>query len=126
MGRTGLQESPDLNDHSVRIYPDEHPRQTYERMYTTTIHIPSGKLMISAPANSPDEDFILPVPPGEYSISICSNSVGKDILSYEENDCGEMDDEEYLAHDEFEYYDIYLTKSTSQDEFNQCNTLHHW
>jgi hypothetical protein len=103
----------DLNDHRVRIYPDELPTQSYERMYTTTIDIPSGKLIISAPANGPDEDFILPVPPGEYDISICSNAIGKDMLSYPEGDCEEMNDEDYLTHDDFEYYDIYLTKSPS-------------
>jgi|JI8StandDraft_1071087.scaffolds.fasta_scaffold303709_1 hypothetical protein len=101
----------DLNSHRVRVYVNEGQHLVYERKFESLINIPSGRLIISAPANSEDDDLAIPLESGLYKITICSNSIGKDMLSYDARYDENMSDDEYLKHDEFEYYDIFLIKN---------------
>lgn len=101
-----------LNDHRVRFFIEGSPTKDYERNFESIIEVPSEKLVLSAPANMDEDDFILSLSAGKYKVLICSNSVGKDMFSYEHEYDEDMDDIEYFKHDEFEYYDIFLTKIT--------------
>ena len=99
----------DLNDHRLRVYTNEEPVDCkYQRVFKRQININSGKLIISSPSCSEDEEIIIKLKKGTYSISICSNSIGKDLFSYGEKYQEEMSEDEYLMHDCFEYYDIYI------------------
>ncbi|WDE96339.1 hypothetical protein PQO03_11525 [Lentisphaera profundi] len=97
----------DLNDHRLRVYIDESPDKSYERTFQKNLNITSGTLVVSAPANSGDDDLKINLNNGEYIITVCSNSIGKDVYTYDE-DGEEMEDEEYFQHDEYEYYDVYI------------------
>jgi len=101
-----------LNDHRVRVFVEDYPKEKYERQFKWKLDLPSGKLVLSAPANSEEDDVFIEVEPGRYQVFVCSNSIGKDMFSYEHEYDEEMGDEEYFKHDEFEYYDIYVSKAT--------------
>jgi len=101
----------DLNSHRLRVYLGEEPNAEYERVYSRDLAIPSGRVVISAPANEESDDLRLSVEKGNYTVFVCSNSIGKDMLSYDVEYDDDMTDEEYVKHDEFEYYDIFLLKT---------------
>ncbi len=100
-----------LNDHRVRIYlgglPEEH---SYERTFVREVHVESGRLVLSALANNPDENVVIDLEPGVYCVSVCGNAIGKDQYSFEP-DGDFIEDEDYLANDAFEHYDIYISRS---------------
>lgn len=100
----------DLNDHRIRVFINQEPSISYERVFSSNIELESGKLIVSAPANDEENDFVLPLEPGSYKISVCGNSIGKDMFSFDTEYYEEMEDSEYFKHDEFENYDIYLNK----------------
>ena len=102
----------DLNDHRVRVFIDQQPSASYEQEFSSNIELVSGKLIVSAPANDEDDDLVVLLEPGNYSIFVCGNSIGKDMFSFDSAYDEEMDDSEYFKHDEFESYDIYLQKNT--------------
>ena len=92
--------SAGLNDHRARVYIDEKPElDRYERVFSRDLAIPSGVLTISAPADSDEDKLNISIAPGNYSVKICSNSIGKDLFTFDD-DGEEMEDEEYFKHDE--------------------------
>ncbi len=104
----------DLNDHRLRVFLEQTPSEIYERIYERNLLLESGVLIISAPANNETDDLKINLQKGVYKISVCSNSIGKDMFSYDHNYNEEMSDEEYFEHDEFESYDIFIIKTDEQ------------
>jgi hypothetical protein len=106
----------DLNDHRLRVFLEQTPSNNYERIYERNLLLESGVLVISAPANDEADDLKINLQKGVYKIFVCSNSIGKDMFSYEHDYEEEMSDEEYFEHDEFENYDIFILKTYQQIE----------
>lgn len=103
-----------LNDHRVRVYLDQTPEGSYERRFEWDISIPSGTMVISSPAYTPDEEEQISLPAGDYRMVICSSAIGVDELTDGPSGDDPMEDEEFFTHDDFEHYDIYLTKRSTK------------
>ena len=104
-----------MNDHRLRVIINETPTTDYERIYKRSLQIESGCLVISAPANSEEDDIVITLNKGNYLIFVCSNSVGKDIFSYNTEYSDEMTNEEYFGAEQiaaFQNHDIFLKKTT--------------
>lgn len=106
----------DLNDHRLRVFLEQTPSKIYERIYERNLLLESGVLVISAPTNNEVDDLKINLQKGVCKIFVCSNSIGKDMFSYDRNYNEEMSDEEYFEHDEFENYDIFIVKINEQVE----------
>jgi len=106
----------DLNDHRLRVFLEQIPSDNYERIYEQSLLLESGALVISAPANNDADDLMINLQNGLYKIFVCSNSIGKDMFSYDHDYNEEMSDEEYFEHEEFENYDIFIIKINEQVE----------
>jgi len=102
----------DLNDHRVRVYINQSISSSYEQVFESSLEINSGKLVVSAPVSDEEDDLIINIEPGKYKVRVCGNSLGKDMFSFDTEYDEEMEDSEYFKHDEFENYDIYLSKFT--------------
>src|SRR5690349_6440120 len=46
-----------LNDHRLRVFIEQTPSKTYERIYGRNLLLESGVLVISAPANNDADDL---------------------------------------------------------------------
>ncbi|MEI4550233.1 hypothetical protein [Pseudoalteromonas spongiae] len=51
----------DLNDHRIRVFINQEPSISYEQVFSSNIEFESDKLIVSAPANDEENDFVLPV-----------------------------------------------------------------
>lgn len=96
------------NSHRLRVFIGEQPSFNYERVFQFTLLLNSGALAISAPANEPEDDLMVKLEPGAYRLSICSSAIGADELSLFPNRKEPMTDDEFLTHDDFEYYDLFV------------------
>ena len=75
----------DLNDHRLRIYENEKPETgKYERIFEHQLNVDSGKLVISTPINTQDDDIVINLKKKQYTIFVCSNSIGKDFFSFDQ------------------------------------------
>ena len=100
-----------LNDHRVRIFINEIPKKDkYERVFEHSINIASGKIQIDSPSSIGMDPTIIEIAPGVYTIFVCGNSIGKDLFSYGDTYDEDMDDEDFLKLELFEYYDIFLKR----------------
>lgn len=100
-----------LNSHRLRIFIDESPSAPYERVFTSELTLSSGRLVISAPANGPEDDTVLELPVGRYQMSVCSSSVGVDALDLWPDRNEPLTDEEIAAHDDLEHYDLFIQRT---------------
>lgn len=98
----------DLNSHRLRVFQNESPTQQYERIFSVELEIEGNAIQVSAPANSPEDDLIIPVSPGHYLISVCSNHVGIDELTVLPDNEEPLSDEEFLSREDIECYDVFI------------------
>jgi len=101
----------DLNDHRVRVYLDEDPRiNTDDKVFIRDIQLESGVLKISAISNLPEDDVSVTLEKGFFTVTVVCRNAGVDLYTLDPE--GEyMEDEAYLALDEFEHYDIFLKRT---------------
>ena len=104
----------DLNTHRLRVFLNESPTQQYEREFSANLQIQGNAIKISAPTNSPEDDLIIPVSPGHYLITVCSNHVGSDELTVFPNNIEPLSDAEFLSREDMESYDIFIEQSPNQ------------
>lgn len=100
-----------FNTHRLRVYLDDEPPQGYERVFSATLSVRGEAIVFSAPSNTPDDDLVVPLAAGDYLVRICSRNLGTDELSV----CGDrdepLDDDEFLARDDIESYDVFVCRS---------------
>lgn len=101
-----------LNSHRLRIFVGESPTNDYERVFRVKLNLQSGVLVISAPANSEEDDVKVELSPGIYQVVVCSSAIGKDELDVLPDAEEQLNDEEFFLRDDIEYYDVFIEKST--------------